>query len=134
MQVRGNSVACETLSKNREEVINEPKTYEFDPAGTTQFRDQLKARLERLDQLRRKLPAERRTIEVFQAFDLSIQPHSSVEVLAWASKNLDQPVAQVLAAHIGKNIMVLILTLLVGVWNDNACKGAARVAGLANVQ
>jgi len=84
-RARKNALACDTLWRQYEEILNTPRTYWIDPPRTEEFRQ-------------------------------SLGDHRTIDILAWTAKNYRQQHAQVLIAQLGRSMMLLILTLVVGVW------------------
>ena len=110
------SIGCDTLWRQYEEILNVPRTYAFDPPGTDAFRDLLRHQLDRLDDLFRKLPTDRRVFEYGTTFDLTPHDHTAMEILSWTAHHYGQDRAQVLIAHFCRSIMLLVLTVIVGIW------------------
>lgn len=115
-RARKNAIACETLWRQFEEVLNAPKTYMVDPPGNDALRELLRHRLDALDDLCRKVPAERRVFEYGTSFDFTSADHSTVEILAWTAHHSQEERAQALIAQFCRSLMLLILTIIVGIW------------------
>ena len=115
-RARKNAIACDTLWRQYEEVLDTPKTYSVDPPSTDAFREALRRRLAWLDKLVQKLPADRRVFEYGVVFDFTVRDHSTMEILVWTAHNYGQARAQILIAQFCRNIMLLVLTIVVGIW------------------
>ena len=110
------SIGCDTLWKQYEEVLDSPRTYALDPSGTDAFRDLLRRQLDRLSELSRKVPTGQRVFEYGATFDLTPKDHTAMEILAWTARHYGQDRAQVLIAHFCRDIMLLVLNVIVGIW------------------
>jgi hypothetical protein len=113
---RSGTAACESLQRNREEVLNAPRTYRLDPIMTSALRELLETQLDQLEALRKKVPANRRTFEVYPMINLGIERYSYVAVIGWAVKNYNRLPAQVLFGQLARNTMVLVLALVAAFW------------------
>jgi hypothetical protein len=110
------AIGCDTRRHLREDVLNTPKTFWMTPPSTDAFRELLRARLVHLDKLVRNLPIDLRVLETGPNFDLAVPDRSTSEILAWTAHNYSQERAQVLIAQFCRSIMLLILTLVIGIW------------------
>jgi hypothetical protein len=110
------TIGCDTLWRQYEDILDAPRIYALDPPATDAFREMLRRKLDRLDDLSRKVPTDRRVFEYGTTFDFTPRDTTAMEILAWTAHHYGQERAQVLIAHFCRSIMLLVLTVIVGIW------------------
>ncbi len=116
---RNKAVACETLFKDYREVTEAPETVVDDPLQNGLFRDAIRARVNKWTALARRLPLGPSMPEYPEPVVLSRVSQSTWQILSWTYQNYYEDHALSLLGPLFRNLMLLPLTILVGVFHNN---------------